>query len=327
MILRLGLFLLTGMAAAAPVRVIFDTDISGDVDDVLALAMLHAMADRNACEILGVTISKVNPLTGPFTDAVNTFYGRPDLPVGVTRQAEVRQSKYLPLVNQGFAHDLTSNESAPEAVDLLRRILAMQPDRETVIVQVGLAVNVARLLASGPDRHSSLSGVDLVKRKVKLLSIMAGAFQPIRGNRRHLEANVRNDISSMQQLARLWPEDVPVVWSGYEIGIAAPYPRESVARDFGYVPRHIVREAYLLHSGPEHDRPTWDLMSVLHAVWPDRGYFDLSTPGRVSFEDDGNTRFEPGPGGRDRYLVMNESQAARVREALVQLVSQPPRRQ
>ncbi|TWT38877.1 hypothetical protein [Blastopirellula retiformator] len=31
-------------AAAEPVPVIFDTDISGDVDDVLALAMLHALA-------------------------------------------------------------------------------------------------------------------------------------------------------------------------------------------------------------------------------------------------------------------------------------------
>ena len=69
----------------------------------------------------------------------------------------------------------------------------------------------------------------------------------------------------------------------FEIGIAIPYPRESVARDFTYADPHPVREAYLLHSGPDHDRPTWDLTSVLHAVRPDRGYFDLSTPGSVSF--------------------------------------------
>ncbi|MDA9840427.1 nucleoside hydrolase, partial [Rubripirellula sp.] len=68
--------------ATDPVSVIFDTDISGDVDDVLALAMLHTLADRRECEIHAVTISKINPLTAPFVDAVNTFYGRANIPIG-----------------------------------------------------------------------------------------------------------------------------------------------------------------------------------------------------------------------------------------------------
>ncbi|GEM_PF-1711723 len=39
-------------AAAEPVKIIFDTDITGDVDDVLALAICHTLADRGACELL-----------------------------------------------------------------------------------------------------------------------------------------------------------------------------------------------------------------------------------------------------------------------------------
>ena len=70
--------------SAEPVRIIFDTDITGDVDDVLALAMLHTLADRRECTIEAVTISKINPLAAPFVDAVNTFYGRPDIPIGTT---------------------------------------------------------------------------------------------------------------------------------------------------------------------------------------------------------------------------------------------------
>ncbi|MCA9059516.1 MAG: nucleoside hydrolase [Planctomycetaceae bacterium] len=309
---------------------IFDTDISGDVDDVLALAMLHTLQDRGQCNLLAVTISKVNPLTGPFTDAVNTFYGRPHIPIGITRKAQIRDSRYLPLVNEAdngvprFPHALQENEAAPEAVETLRRTLAAQPDGSVVIIQVGLAVNVARLLQSPADSISELTGSELVRRKVRLLSVMAGSFEPIQGNHRYHEANVKNDIPSMQQLAELWPDDVPVVWSGFEIGIAVPYPRESIAADFDYVPHHLVKEAYLLHSGPAHDRPTWDLTSVLYAVFPDRGYFDVSVPGRVSVADDSYTSFETRPGGRDRYLTMNAQQAARVREALVQLVSQPP---
>ena len=50
---------------------------------------------------------------------------------------------------------------------------------------------------------------------------------------------------------------------------------------------HIVKEAYLLHSGPEHDRPCWDESSVLYAVFPDRDFFGLSSAGRVTVADDG----------------------------------------
>ena len=53
-----------GSPSQAQTKIIFDTDITGDADDVLALAMLHALADRGECEIVAVTISKINPLTG-----------------------------------------------------------------------------------------------------------------------------------------------------------------------------------------------------------------------------------------------------------------------
>lgn len=314
-----------------PVPIIFDTDISGDVDDVLALAMLHTLADRQECELLAVTISKINPLTGPFVDAVNTFYNRPEIPIGVTREAQRRKSKYLQLVETRgpagefrYSHDVLSNDSLPTAVSLLRRTLASQPDRSVVIVQVGLATNLADLVESGGDEISPLTGVELIQKKVQLVEVMAGAFVSIDGNDHFLEANVRNGISAMQRFASQWPADVPVVWSGFEIGIAVAYPRQSIARDFNYLPHHIVREAYLLHSGPNHDRPSWDLTSVLHAVRPDDDYFSLSPPGIVTIDDDGFLRFAAAPQGRDRYLIMTPEQSVRVREALRYLVSQPP---
>jgi len=327
----ISLLLITNIAESAePVQIIFDTDISGDVDDVLALAMLHALADRGECNLLAVTISKMNPLTGPFTDATNTFYGRANIPIGITQKAQRRESKYLKLINekQGdqfrYPHDVLSNAQLPTAVEVLRKTLASAADHSVVIIQVGLAANLAELIDSKSDQFSDLNGLQLIRRKVKMVSVMAGSFEPIDGNQRFLEANIRNGIQSMQRFTTGWPNDVPVIWSGFEIGIAVKYPRRSIAHDFNYVRHHIVREAYLLHSGPEHDRPSWDLTSVLYAVRPHDNYFDLSQPGRVSVADDGYTSFKPGENGRDRYLVMNSVQAARVREALRYLVSQPP---
>lgn len=314
--------------AAEPVRLIFDTDIGNDIDDVQAQAMIHAMQSRGACRLLAVTITKDSDLAGPFVDAINTFYGRPDTPIGVVRPGKTPEpGKFLPLAAEKrdgafrYPHDLLSSKDAPEAVSLLRKTLAAQPDGSVSIAQVGFSTNLARLSDSKPDAASDLSGMDLIRKKVKVLSIMAGAFTPINGNNHYCEYNVVQDIENCRKLADEWP--TPVVWSGFEIGIAVPYPAESIVKDYGYVSDHPVAESYRLYEPPPHNRPTWDLTSVLYAVHPDRGYFDLSEPGRVTVEKDGFTKFEPAADGKHKYLKLTEAQKPRVVEALVQLSSQP----
>lgn len=316
--------------APLPVKIIFDTDIGNDVDDALALGLLHALADRGACELLGVTITRSDELAGPFVDAVNTFYGRPALPIGFIRaKPEADTSKFLPLAEARdgdrlrFPHDLKRSSDAPEALRLLRQLLAAQPDGSVVLVQVGYFSNFAALLDTPTDELSPLKGRDLVKQKVKLLSVMAGAFQTIGDNNHYPEFNVYKDIPAAQKLARDWP--TPIVWSGFEIGIALPYPAVSIERDFRYVAHHPLAEAYQLYSPTPHERPTWDLTSALYAVQPDREFFGLSEAGTVMVEGDGFTRFTPQPKGRDRFLKLDATQTARVRETLAQLCSQPPK--
>jgi purine nucleosidase len=315
--------------AAEPVPLIFDTDICGDCDDVLALGMIHALQSRGLCTLLAVTISVDHGLAAPFVDAVNTFYERGDIPIGVVgKRGVIEKSEFLSLVAEQdsgrfrYRHDLVSNESAKDATALLRETLAGQADHSVVIAQVGFSTNLARLIESPPDQYSPLSGSALVERKVKLLSLMAGAFQPIEGNPHYKEYNVFKDIASARILAEKWP--TPTVFSGFEIGIALPYPAVSIERDYGYVRHHPLAEAYFRRNPPPHNRPTWDLTSVLYAVLPDRGYFDVSPDGTVTVEPDGFTRFDENPHGKHRYLILRPEQKARVLEALVQLSSQPP---
>jgi hypothetical protein len=317
------------LAADGP-GLIFDTDICGDCDDVLALGMIHALQSRGACRLLAVTVSVDNDLAAPFVDAINTFYGRGDVPVGVVGNGGVVEpSKYLSLVEEKngdgsdrYPHRLRSGKDAPAATAVLRRALAAQPDRSVVIAQVGFSTNLARLLDTSPDEYSALSGVELVRRKVKLLSLMAGAFQPIDGNASYREYNVVKDVRSCRKLALAWP--TPMVYSGFEIGIALPYPAVSIERDYGYVSHHPLAEAYIRYIPPPHKRPTWDLTSVLYAVLGDRGYFDLSPRGRVTIDAQGVSRFEVSADGAHAYLVLRPQQQPRVLEALVQLASQPP---
>lgn len=319
----------TLVRAAEPVRLIFDTDICGDCDDVLALGMIHSLESRGQCRLLAVTISVDHELAAPFVDAVNTFYRRGAIPIGVVgRGGVIEKSEFLSLVSEQengtfrYPHDAVLNQSPRNATSVLRETLAAQPDHSVVIGQVGFSTNLARLLESPGDVSSPLTGRELVERKVKLLSLMAGAFQPIENNRHFLEYNVVKDIVSFRLLTERWP--TPVVYSGFEIGIALPYPAVSIERDYGYVRHHPLAEAYIRRNPPPHNRPTWDLTSVLYAVLPDREYFDVSAPGTVNVKPDGFTEFTATPQGRHRYLILRPEQKPRVLEALVQLSSQPP---
>jgi hypothetical protein len=150
---------------------------------------------------------------------------------------------------------------------------------------------------------------------------MAGDFETAEHSH-VLEFNVLQDLPAAKKLTQNWP--TPIVWSGFEIGLALPYPAQSIEQDYSYVPHHPVAEAYYLYNPPPHERPTWDLTAALYAVHPDHGYFDLSPPGRVTVEADGFTRFVPEPEGRDRFLIVRETQIPRLKEAMVQLASQPP---
>ena len=318
----------THLLAAEPVRLIFDTDIGNDVDDALALGVIHALQSRGQCQLLAVTITKDNPRAAEFVDAVNTFYGRGDIPVGIVHDGVTKEEgKFLKLARQEddqqlrYPHDLQGDE-APDAVQLLRQILPVQPDHSVVIAQVGFSTNLARLLDTPPDDNCELSGVDLVKRKVRLLSMMAGDFRANVGRDRFVEYNIKMDIPSGQKLVQRWP--TPIVFSGFEIGIAVPYPAVSIEQDYGYVAHHPLAEAYRLYEPPPHNRPTWDLTSVLYAVFPERGYFDVSAAGTVTVEDDAFSRFDAAAEGQHRFLQLNDLQIARVTEALVQLSSQPP---
>ncbi|MBI1358439.1 MAG: nucleoside hydrolase [Acidobacteria bacterium] len=288
--------------------------MGNDIDDALALAMIHSLESRGECRLLAVTLTKDHPKAAPFVDAINTFYKRGSVPIGAVRDGKTQEEgKYLGSVADHpdlFPRDLTDGASAPDAVDLLRKTLAAQPDGSVTIVQVGFSTNLARLIASEPDR-------ELVRRKVKLLSLMGGAFPPTLA-----EYNIKIDLEASRSLFALWP--TPIVASGFEIGRALLFPATSIEKDFAYVAHHPVVAGYRAYMKMPYDRPSWDLTSVLYAVRPDRAYFGLSPAGTISIDAQGYSRFTPGKQGAHRYLTMTEEQQATVLATLIALASEPP---
>jgi inosine-uridine nucleoside N-ribohydrolase len=206
---------------------------------------------------------------------------------------------------------------APEAVSLLRQTLAKQKDGSVVMVQVGFSTNLARLLDTKADAASPDDGTTLVRKKVHLLSVMAGNFAEGRP-----EFNLEKDVPSAVKLFHDWP--TPIVVSGFEIGDALLFPATRIEQDFAYVKDHPVAEAYRSYMKMPYDRPTWDLTAVLYAVRPDEKYFSLSPPGTITVLPDGSSHFEPSPGGNHRYLILRDEQRPRTLEAMILLASQPP---
>lgn len=310
-----ALWLLAATLAAQPVPVIFDTDMGNDIDDALALAVIHALESRGEAKLLAVTLTKDNKDAAPYVDILNHFYGRPQIPIGVVHDGKTPKDSPMiavPVANPKYPRSLKDYKQAPEAVALLKRTLAAQPDHSVTIIQVGFFTNLARLLET-PD------GLDLAKRKVKTLVLMAGAFPA--GKK---EYNVYIDLPAANKVFADWP--TPIVTSGFEIGATIKYPAVSIENDFNYVPSHPVAEAYRNYMKMPYDRPTWDLTAVLYAIRPNRGYFNLSENGDITTDAEGKTTLTPNPAARRQYLTVNDTQRARVLEALIQLASQPPDR-
>jgi len=298
--------------AAPPLHVIFDTDMGNDVDDALALAMLHAFISRGEVDLLAVTVSKDNRWAAEYVRLVDEYYGRGGIPVGIVHDGKTPEDGlYVRQVCE--LHGRRPGKTI-DAVELLRKTLAAEKDGGVTLLQVGFSTNLARLIESAPDRYSELSGMELVKKKVRLLTVMAGNFAESKP-----EYNVLTDVPAATKLFATWPTEMYI--SGFEVGLAILYPASSIEHDFPA--GNPVAEAYRAYDKMPYDRPTWDLTTVLYDLRPDRGYFDVSPPGEVTVAQNGATSFQPSAAGKQHLLRVNPVQAARIQDAFVWLASQP----
>lgn len=317
-------------ASGKPVKIIFDTDMGNDVDDALALAILHAGIARAEGELLAVTVTKSNAAAAKYIQMVNAFYGHPDIPVGLVENGVTPDDgKYVKKVLEDAAKRTEPwtkrwNKELPveNAVTLLRKTLAAAEDHSVVIAQVGFSTNLARLLDTPGDAVSPLTGKELAEKKVKYLSAMAGGFTE--QYKKHREYNVVTDVSAAQKLFAEWP--TPILVSGYEIGPVIPMTGLAMRNDYGYAAWHPIQESYRYYrDGLDKEQWTWDLTCALEALRPDRNYFTMSDPGKVTVRDDGTTFFTPAADGKHRlFKEVTPEQIARVQEAFFYLCSEPP---
>lgn len=307
-----------------PIPVIFETDMGNDIDDALALDMLYKYADKKMVKLLAVSSNKNNPSSAVYLDIMNTWYGYPKIPVGKVvngANSETNNFPYTRVVSEyqpAFKRTTKDTAAYSESVSLYRRVLSAAADHSVVIISVGFSTNLARLLGSSPDQYSDLNGKELVSKKVKLLSAMAGNFE----GQKLKEYNVIKDVPAAQLLFKEWPTQIVV--SPFEVGEQIKYPATSIENDFNLAVHHPMVIAYKSYAKMPYDRQTWDLTSVLYAVEGTKDYFAMSEWGTIEVVADGITAFTPGSTGKHCYLKVNAEQAGRIKKRFIELISTRP---
>jgi len=280
-----------------PVKIIFDTDLGSDYDDVGALAFLHAMADSGKAEILGTLASNRYELTAPSINVINTYFGREDLPVGSPETGgvtDISPYHWADTLVAKYPHTIKASSDAPDAVNVYRKILASQPDTSVIVVTVGYLTNLGSLLKSQPDDISPLAGKELIIRKVKKLVTMGGIFPD--GGR---SFNIFMDSTASEYVFKYWPGEI--IFTGDDIGEKIKTGLRLINSDIINSP---VKDTYRIGmplSGDIAGRMSWDQTAVLIGVYGSEGFFD-TVRGKIIVNPDGSNRWEDSPEGNHIYV-------------------------
>jgi hypothetical protein len=311
---------------AKPLKVIFDTDLDGDNDDVAAAAILHAFADDGRVNILAMGVVSLCPDSPACLDAINTYYGRGDIPIGVYKGSQLARqgSPYAKAVSQRCPNDIGPSARVPDVLEVYRRILSAQPDGEVVIIAVGQMNNLVDLLGTPADKHSNLPGRELVRRKVGVLYVMAPYFNE--RNEFQRAYNFTTSPKAAVELVGNWP--TPIKFGEGNLG-HRHFIGSRLASTSAENPARIAFEAYFAAEnqrtgGTENKRHCADPATVLYAVTGTQ-YFGEVGPGSCEVREDGYTRWNA---GRDRRHFYN-TQKLPIRELetiMEQLLTKPPKR-
>lgn len=303
---------------SVPVPLILDTDIGPDYDDVGAMAVMHALADSGKVKILATMACNQSRYIAPVLDVLNTYFNRPNIPVGVVRSRSVNISawqKWDSLIVAKYPYSIKNNQQAQDALSLYRKILAAQPDKSVTIVTVGFLTNMADLLQSKPDQYSALSGIDLVKQKVKHLVCMAGHFPEGK------EFNADQDPRSSKIVFDNWPTQI--IFSGWEIGstihTGLPITQNNAIANSPV--KDVFAKAIPMDKQDAAGRMSWDETAVLIAIDGYEKYFDL-TEGRFICADDGSNKWDAN--GKGHFYVTQKMTVPEMEDVLNNLIMHQP---
>ncbi|MCY3858109.1 MAG: nucleoside hydrolase [Gammaproteobacteria bacterium] len=243
----------TRIFSADMANVIVETDMTLDVDDVGALAVIHALADRNEAQLLGVSFNEKHPDGVKGIAAINAWYDRVETPIaqfsGTLESPD--ESRYLSYLAKML--DESVNVRVLDAMDFYQEILSSQQDQSVTIISLGFLNNLAELLKTHPT---------LIKQKVLRLVAMGGRVNDNFNFVRH------ELVGESQFVIEHWPTQLVVTDFGGNLHSGVSLSSTSS--------KNPVREAYFRWFNRSFKgRSSWDQVAVLVGVRGEAGGFEF----------------------------------------------------
>lgn len=274
-------------------KILLDTDIGSDCDDAGALAILHTMSKLGKAEILGITHCGSDMGGAVTIKAINSWYGRDDIPVGKYKNGVFLEEDRCRIFTDNIMNKYLENNEMPKiqnAVKLMRKALSENTD--VTIVTIGMMNNIKDLLKSEPDEISDKSGCELVRDSVKCLYAMGGNFKDFT----YEEYNIRYDAESAIYVADNFPKQI--IYAGFEVGENV-ITGENIADISEDCPVKIAYNVF------DCRKQSWDPITVYCAIEQDNKFFEKIENLKITFDNNGRTICENN--GKDCYLIMKES--------------------
>lgn len=297
-----------------PIQMILDSDFGSSTDDLFALMMLHHYMNDGLVDLKGIVVDREGIKNAELVDIFNTYYGHPNIPVGLERNGvknprcfipyngvcDLKDAQGNPLFKR--THDLTN---CPEGYKLYRQLLSQAEDKSIVVVAIGFVTTLSELFESGADEYSQLSGLDLFGQKVKSVYIQSGRFES--GD----SLSGYNMRAASKQSAIFYdklPKNVDLIMSPSNIGDLMNYLPQDVLVDLSSTEQNPIKAVYTNYTCDTGQR-MWDTNCLVNAVLGDEAY-NMSPRGWVKFVDKGEESlmlFTPDPVGNARYQLPGDT--------------------
>lgn len=297
-----------------PVKMILDADFGSSTDDLFALMMLNHYIDEGRVDLQGIVVDREGDDNAGVVDIFNTYYGHPDIPVGLEHNGIKNPHCFIPyngICNMKdssgkplFKRSFDSNQCL-EGYKLYRKLLSKAEDNSITIVAIGFVTTLAQLFDSKADEYSNLTGLELFEKKVKAVYMQAGRFEDTDSLSGY---NLRAASKQADAFFKKLPKKVDIIMSPSNIGDGMNYQPEYVMEDLRDVELNPIKTVYSYYKCDTGQR-MWDTNCLVNAVMGDCQY-KLSPRGWTTFVDKGEESlllFKADPNGNARYQLPGDS--------------------
>ena len=294
----------------SPVNVIIDTDLGNCTDDLFALQAAFAYRAKGECNIFGVMQDCGEEKCHRLADALMHYYKADDIPLGLVRSGNQHPFECTPYYEIADLRNSDNTLIFPptdiplsqrlSGVKLYRKLLSEAADGSVNIVCLGMLTNLGQLMDSEADEYSSLSGMELIRRKVKALDMTGGCFSPVPlryadadGKTQFLdvEYNVGGDIPLAKKVIEQWP--TPLHLYPLEAGMSFPSVHDRILEQYAWQPESPIYQTYSRYNEwakGDVGQYLWDAVAMFHCILGE-DCFSCTGPCAVRVDEEGHTTF------------------------------------